>query len=96
MPRDFLGLDGGIKEARRETGTVERMRIPADVHRPAVSAKELQPSTAHPTGKLKPYHLRLAKEEMERRGVLGGMKQSMGTGSGTGAALRSRKGLFRR
>ena len=58
------------------------------------SAKELQPSTAHPTGKLRPYHLRLAREEMERRGVLGGMR--LGQGTGTGTDTRSSRGMFRR
>ncbi|ORX34244.1 putative transcription initiation factor tfIID [Kockovaella imperatae] len=55
-------------------------------------AKELQPHSAMPSGRLRPYHLRLAREELERRGVLSGTRRN----GGTGTALRPYKPLFRR
>ncbi|ORY20672.1 hypothetical protein BCR39DRAFT_554999 [Naematelia encephala] len=63
-------------------------------------AKDIQPSTANPTGPLRPYHLRLAKARLDERGVtrsVGGKPApSISGGGGTGVALRPKKGLFRR
>ncbi|KAK4688911.1 transcription initiation factor TFIID subunit 11, partial [Tremellales sp. Uapishka_1] len=55
-------------------------------------AKDMQPYTPHPTGPLRPYHLKLAKMRLEEMGMAagpsGGKKGSMG--------LRRRKGMFRK
>ncbi|KAI9635088.1 uncharacterized protein MKK02DRAFT_32591 [Dioszegia hungarica] len=53
-------------------------------------AKDLQPRSDHPTGPLKPYHLKLARQVLEERGML------ESSTSRDSAVLRPRKSLFRR
>lgn len=53
-------------------------------------AKDLQPGSEHPTGPLKPYHLKLARQVLEERGVLGAST------SRETAVFRPKKALFRR
>ncbi|WWD18051.1 hypothetical protein CI109_102498 [Kwoniella shandongensis] len=50
-------------------------------------AKDLQPHSAHPTGPLQPYHLKLARLQLEEAGR---------RGSGLSTGLKVKKGLFRR
>ncbi|WVR05789.1 hypothetical protein IAU60_002814 [Kwoniella sp. DSM 27419] len=51
-------------------------------------AKDLQPYSAHPTGPLQPYHLKLARLQLEENGLLASRARSAG--------LRGKKGIFRR
>ncbi|KAK8865769.1 hypothetical protein IAR55_000916 [Kwoniella newhampshirensis] len=50
-------------------------------------AKDLQPHSAHPTGPLQPYHLKLARLQLEEAGR---------RGNGLSTGLKVKKGLFRR
>ncbi|WVQ85305.1 hypothetical protein IAT38_007470 [Cryptococcus sp. DSM 104549] len=53
-------------------------------------AKDLQPHTAHPTGPLRPYHLKLARMHLEKSGLVGDGIH------GPSSGLRPRKSIFRR
>ncbi|WVQ97177.1 hypothetical protein IAU59_004287 [Kwoniella sp. CBS 9459] len=51
-------------------------------------ALDLQPYSAHPEGPLQPYHLKLARMQLEQRGLLADQARSGG--------LRGKKGIFKR
>ncbi|WVF70818.1 hypothetical protein IAT40_005612 [Kwoniella sp. CBS 6097] len=51
-------------------------------------ALDLQPYSAHPTGPLQPYHLKIARMQLEQHGLLADQARSGG--------LRGKKGLFKR
>ncbi|KGB77589.2 transcription initiation factor TFIID subunit 11 [Cryptococcus deuterogattii R265] len=53
-------------------------------------AKDLQPHSAHPTGPLQPYHLKLARMCLEEQGMVCSLTQ------GPVSGLRKGKALFRR
>lgn len=58
------------------------------------TAREIQPHTAHPTGPLQPYHLQMARVQLQEQGLLDAPSGTGAQRSSTG--LRARKPLFRR
>jgi len=59
-------------------------------------AKDIQAASSNPRGPLQVHHLRLARLELEQRGILRSTAGGGQRGGGTGVALRPRKALFKR